>query len=103
VKEHLVLDHLERKFMGDLFRFETDRVQAGASYRSPVEVHRTMEHIGNAYRKNVIPWMQVYIEEVKAEREKRKVDLTDPAQVESYYEAMLASTRRPVKEEDKDG
>ena len=98
-----MLDHLERKFMGDLFLFETERVQVGAKYRSPMELHNTMERIGNAYRKNVIPWMQVYIDDVKAEREKRKVDLTDPEQVEGYFNAMLASTRRPDKEEGKDG
>lgn len=98
-----MLDHIERKFMGDLFLFETERVQTGVKYRSPMEIHNTMERIGNAYRKNVIPWMQVYIDDVKAEREKRKVDLTNPEQVESYFKAMLASTRRPEKEEDTNG
>lgn len=103
VKEHLVLDHLERKFMGDLFTFETGRVQTGASFRSPLDVHNTMEQIGKAYRRNVIPWMQVYIDDVKAEKEKRKVDLTNPEQVESYFAAMIANTRRPNKEKNTDG
>jgi hypothetical protein len=81
---------------------EIARIQATSFYRRPRQTHEILEGIGKAYRRNVIPWLQVYIDKAEEQEEKRKVDLTDPEQVESYYWAMVNSTRRPDKKESED-
>lgn len=82
---------------------EISRVQATSSFRSPRHTHDILEDIGKEYRANVIPWLQVYIDNVEEDEQKRKVDLTDPTQVESYYWAMINSTRRPDDKKENDG
>lgn len=82
----------------DYYSFDLLRRHTLTDYQTPEGKLEAVEALTKAYRKDVLPWVAVYIDEKKEEEKRKQVDLTDPEQVESYYYAMVASTKRKPKE-----